>query len=178
MCGGETYMNFSAEVEGWDETKKQMQQLVSLAKERQLTQNALFYASQPMFEEIKQNAPKAEKAYFKYYRGSSKARLAGQPQNIRKLKRPGTLRRNVARKRIKVENGVGVGIYIKNKAFYFRFIELGTPHILAVPFIRPAYDKNKDLAITRFIERYREYIQKVIAKEQLSSLQEGDSDAG
>lgn len=171
-------MNFTAEIEGWDETKKQMQRLVSLAKEKQLTQNALFYASQPMIEEIKQNAPRAEKSYYRYYRGSLRQRKKGNPQNSRKLIRPGTLRRNIARKRIRVDGGVAVGIYIKNKAFYFRFIEFGTPHILAVPFIRPAYDKNKDLAIVRFIERYREYIQKVLAKQQLSTLKEGDSDAG
>lgn len=162
-------MNFSAELDGWDDLKKQMEQLTSLGKEKQLTQNALFYASQPMFEEIKQNAPKAEKAYYRYYRGSFKARLAGNPQNSRKLKRPGTLRRNIARKRVRIDGSVGVGIYVKNKAFYFRFIEHGTPHMAAVPFIRPAADKHSDEAVERFKERYREYIQNIILKQKMSA---------
>lgn len=169
-------MSFSAKLEGLSDLKVQMQKLASLAKENQLTQNALFYASQPMLDEIKRNAPRAEKSYFKYYRGSARARLAGNPQNSRKLKRPGTLRRNIARKRVRVDAGVAVGIYVKNKAFYYRFIELGTPHIIAVPFIRPAYDLFKDQALERFTDRYRTYVEKIIAKQQLVKMDVKDAD--
>lgn len=147
-------MDFSFKIEGMDNLKSQLQEMVKLGKEKQLTQNALFYASKPMFDEVKQNAPKAEKAYFRYYKDS------------RKLVRPGTLRRNVARKRIRLDGSVGVGIYIKPKAFYFRFMEKGTPTQLAVPFIRPAYDLHKEEAVKRFKEKYAEYVQKIIQRQK------------
>lgn len=147
-------MDFSFKIEGMDDLKSQLQEMVKLGKEKQLTQNALFYASKPMFDEVKQNAPKAEKAYFRYYKDS------------RKLVRPGTLRRNVARKRIRLDGSVGVGIYIKPKAFYFRFMEKGTPTQLAVPFIRPAYDRHKEEAVKRFKEKYAEYVQKIIQRQK------------
>lgn len=147
-------MDFSFKIEGMDNLKSQLQEMVKLGKEKQLTQNALFYASKPMFDEVKQNAPKAEKAYFRYYKDS------------RKLVRPGTLRRNVGRKRIRLDGSVGVGIYIKPKAFYFRFMEKGTPTQLAVPFIRPAYDRHKEEAVKRFKEKYAEYVQKIIQRQK------------
>lgn len=145
-------MDVSTKIIGFDDVKSQMQALVTLAKERQLTQNALFYASKPMFDEIKQNAPRAEKAYFRYYK------------NSRKLVRPGTLRRNVARKRIRLDGSVGVGIYVKRKAFYSRFMERGTATQPAEPFIRPAYDHHKDEAVERFKEKYREYVRNIIER--------------
>lgn len=159
-------MDVSAEWIGTDDLKSQLQALVSLAKERQLTQNALFYASKPMLDEIKQNAPKAEKEYYRYYRGSLRARKSGSPQNSRKLIRPGTLRKSIARKRIRLDGSVGVGIYVKPKAFYFRFIERGTPTQPAIPFIRPAYDHNKEEAVERFKEKYREYVRNVIERKK------------
>lgn len=143
---------FSASVLGLDDLKDQLQAMVKLGKERQLTQNALFYASQPMFDDVKANAPRAEKQYFRYYKDS------------RKRVRPGTLRRSIARKRTRIDGNVGVAIYVKPKAFYFRFAEHGTPHFLAKPFIRPAYDKHKEESVERFKKRYAEYIQNIIAK--------------
>lgn len=155
---------FSASIAGLDDLKKQMQAMTTLAKDKQLTQNALFYASKPMFDEIKANAPKAEKAYFRYYRGSFKSRLAGNPKNSRKLVKPGTLKKSIARKRVRIDGSVGVGIYIKSKAFYGRFAENGTPYFAAKPFIRPAYDSLKEQSVERFKERYGEYVQKIIER--------------
>lgn len=170
-------MEFDFQIEGLSDLTAQLQNLEKLGKQKQLTQNALFHASKEMFDEIKQQAPKAEKAYYRYYRGSVKARLSGNPQNSRKLMRPGNLRKNIARKRIRVNGGVAIGIWIKPKAFYFRFIEYGTPTIRAVPFIRPAYDRHKEEAVSRFKEKYGEYIasaflKRAIALEGLDSVSE------
>jgi len=160
-------MDFNFKIDGFSDLAEQLASLVSLAKEKQLTQNALFYASQPIFEEIKANAPRAEKAYYRYYRGSLRQRKRGNPQNSRKLKRPGTLRRNIARKRIRINGGVAVGIYVKPKAFYYRFIERGTPVIRAVPFIRPAYDRHKELSVFRFKQKYGEYVSTAFARKRI-----------
>ena len=154
-------MDISAKFVGFEDLAKQMQAMTTLAKDKQLTQNALFYASKPMFDEIKANAPKAEKAYYRYYRGSSKSRLAGNAQSSRKLIKPGTLKRSIARKRVRIDGSVGVGIYIKPKAWYYRFAERGTPRFAAKPFVRPAYEKYKADSVERFKEKYSEYIQNI-----------------
>ncbi|MHA3057748.1 HK97-gp10 family putative phage morphogenesis protein [Acinetobacter sp. ANC 4641] len=169
-------MDISVQFEGLDDLAKQMERMTTLAKQRQLTQNALFYASKPMLDEVKKQAPKAEKAYYRYYRGSASSRLAGNPQGSRVLKKPGTLRKNITRQRVRLADGsVGVGILVKNKAFYWRFLEYGTPNMVAVPFLRPAFDHNKEDAVERFKERYREYLQKIIEHRQLES---GGANAG
>lgn len=165
-------MEFDFKIDGLSELAEDLANLEKLGKQKQLTQNALFYASQPMFEAIKAQAPKAEKAYYRYYRGSAKARRAGRPQNSRKLMRPGNLRRNIARKRIRVDGAVAVAIYVKSKAFYYRFIEGGTPTILAVPFIRPAYDHYKELSVERFKERYAQYVQAAFERRQIQISQD------
>lgn len=169
-------MDISVQFEGLDDLAKQMERMTTLAKQRQLTQNALFYASKPMLDEVKKQAPKAEKAYYRYYRGSASLRRAGNAQGSRVLRKPGTLRKNITRQRVRLADGsVGVGILVKNKAFYWRFIEYGTPNMVAVPFLRPAFDHNKEDAVERFKERYREYLQKIIQRQQLES---GGANAG
>lgn len=161
-------MEFDFKIDGLSDLTEQLQSLEKLGKQKQITQNALFYASKEMFDEIKAQAPKAEKAYYRYYRGSAKARLSGNPQSSKKLMRPGNLRRSISRKRIRVDGGVAIGIYIKPRAFYYRFIEYGTPTIRAVPFIRPAYDRNKEESISRFKEKYGEYIAAAFAKRAIA----------
>lgn len=169
-------MEFNFKIEGLSELTEQLQGLEKLGKQKQLTQNALFYASQPILDEIKLNAPRAEKSYYRYWRGSAKARLAGNPQNSRKLMRPGNLRRNISRRRIRVEGGVAVGIFVKSKAFYYRFLEYGTPTLLAVPFIRPAFDRYKETAVERFKEKYAQYVQAAFERRQIQLDQQGSED--
>lgn len=163
-------MDISTKFEGVQDLTSQLEKLESLAKQERLTQNALFFASKPMVDEIKLKAPVADKEYYRYYRGSARSRRKGNPQNSRKLITPGTLKKSVARKRLRLERSVGVGIYIKNKAFYWRFIENGTPNFVAVPFIRPAFDKNKQKSLERFKQRYRKYIDAIVQRKALESL--------
>jgi HK97 gp10 family phage protein len=160
-------MDISTQVIGLQDLTGQLENLETLAKQKRLTQNALFFASKPIFDEIKLIAPVADKKYYRYYRGSARARRRGSPQSSRKLITPGTLKKSVARKRVRLERSVGVGIYIKNKAFYWRFIEKGTPNFLAVPFIRPAFDKYKEKSLERFKQKYREYIDAIVQRRAL-----------
>ncbi|MDH0655941.1 HK97 gp10 family phage protein [Acinetobacter johnsonii] len=163
-------MDISTKIEGMQDLTSQLEKLETLAKQEKLTQNALFFASKPIVDEIKLKAPVAEKDYYRYYRGSARSRRKGNPQSSRKLIKPGTLKKSVARKRLRLERSVGVGIFIKNKAFYWRFIERGTPNYVAVPFIRPAFDQYKEKSVERFKQRYRKYIEAVVQRHSLESL--------
>ena len=61
-------MDISVEIEGLDDLTQQLKRLESLAKQKTLTYKAMFFATKPMLDEVKRLAPKAEKAYFRYYR--------------------------------------------------------------------------------------------------------------
>ena len=175
-------MDISVEIEGLDDLTQQLKRLESLAKQKTLTYKAMFFATKPMLDEVKRLAPKAEKAYYRYYRGSLEARKRGDPQNERVLQTPGKLKKSIKRKRVKLESSVGVSIYSapikhggasKYSVFYWRFLEYGTPKMRAFPFIRPAFDHKKEESLERFKQRYREYIQDVIQRRTV-----GGSDAG
>lgn len=156
-------MDISVELEGLDDLAKQLQQLESLAKNKSLTYKALFQASKPMLDEVKRLAPKAEKAYFRYFNKS------GNKSKI--LQKPGKLKKSIKRKRVKLADSTGVSIFSapiksgmagKYNVFYWRFLEYGTPKMAAVPFIRPAFDHKKEESLDLFKQRYREYVQAVI----------------
>lgn len=161
-------MTVTVEIEGMDDLHKQLSDLVNLAKEKQITQNVAMFALGDMYKEIRDQAPVAEQSYFRYFRGYAKQRRKGNPQNSRKLMQPGTLRKSIARRRVKLEKSVGVGIYVKSKAFYWRFIEHGTPHMTANPFLRQSFDTKKELAVSRFRVRYKKYIDQIVKKQGVS----------
>ena len=157
-------INSSVEVEGLDDLTKQLTRLVSLAKQQQYVMNAASYALSPIVKEVKRLAPKAESEYIRY-------------RNGRKDKvKPGGLKKAISRKRVKLEKSRGVALQIKyNKAFYWRFLEYGTPHMAAVPFIRPGFDTKKSEALQRFKDRYRSYVDDVIQRRASAG---GNGDAG
>ena len=161
-------MTVTVEIEGMDDLHKQLSNLVNLAKEKQITQNVAMFALGDMYKESRDQAPVAEQSYFRYLRGSAKQRRKGNPQNSRKLMQPGTLRKSISRRRVKLEKSVGVGIYVKNKAFYWRFIEHGTPHMTAKPFLRQSFEIEKEMAVSRFRVRYKKYIDQIIKKQGVS----------
>jgi HK97 gp10 family phage protein len=55
-----------------------------------------------------------------------------------------------------------VGIHIGKKAFYWRFVEFGTRFLTARPFVRPAYDAEKDATVTRFGNRLRQELDQYV----------------
>lgn len=154
----------SVEVEGLDDLTKQLTRLVSLAKQQQYVMNAASYALSPVVKEVKRLAPKAESEYIRY-------------RNGRKDKvKPGGLKKAISRKRVKLEKSRGVALQIKyNKAFYWRFLEYGTPNMAAIPFIRPGFDTKKSEALQRFKDRYRSYVDDVIQRRASAG---GNGDAG
>ena len=66
----------------------------------------------------------------------------------------------------------GVALQVRyGKAFYWRFLEYGTPHIRATPFLRPAYEMHKQTALERFKKRYAKYVDDVVKRK---AIQEGN----
>lgn len=161
----------SAQVIGLEDLNQQLQALTTLAGEKQKTQKATFEAAKVFQDEVKKQAPKAESAYYRYY---SKKKHGS---NNRKLMKPGTLKKSVSRKRVKFDNNVGTAIMIKPKAFYWRFIEYGTPNLVAVPFIRVSFELKKQEALNKFKEKYRIYVQEIIERRRIEDLTQGAGDA-
>lgn len=154
----------SADIVGVDELNQKLFALVNDAMAKKQIQSALMIASSPMVKAMKARAPRAEAAYFRYYKGK------------RRQVQPGTLRKAIARKRVKLERSVGVAIYIRNRAFYWRFAEYGTPRMAAKPFIRNSFDNNADKALEAFKTRLRENIDKIKAKQQIAQNNAQDSE--
>lgn len=161
----------SAQVIGLEDLNQQLQALTTLAGEKQKTQKATFEAAKVFQDEVKKQAPKAEASYYRYY---SKRKHG---DNNRTLMKPGTLRKSVSRKRVKFGNNVGTAIIIKAKAFYWRFIEYGTPAMVAIPFIRPSFEMKKQEALDKFKERYRVYVQEIIERRRIENIGQGGGDA-
>ncbi|MFX6823210.1 hypothetical protein ABTH33_19885, partial [Acinetobacter baumannii] len=67
-------MDITHKMVGLDDMQKQMSNLVDLATEKKKTKAAAMYAVKPMLDEAKSRAPVAEKAYYRYYRGSYRQR--------------------------------------------------------------------------------------------------------
>ena len=164
-------IDVSAQVIGLEDLNQQLQALTTLAGEKQKTQKATFEAAKVFQDEVKKQAPKAESAYYRYY---SKKKHGS---NNRKLMKPGTLKKSVSRKRVKFDNNVGTAIMIKPKAFYWRFIEYGTPNLVAVPFIRVSFELKKQEALNKFKEKYRIYVQEIIERRRIEDLTQGAGDA-
>lgn len=87
----------------------------------------------------------------------------------------GLLKKNIYQKQIREASGATqqtfyVGVKsgkARNKdgtkkelPFYWRFMEFGTSKLPAAPFLRPAFEKQKDAAIKRIGEKLDERIQK------------------
>lgn len=165
-------MDISSQVIGLDDLNQQLQALTNLAGEKLKTQKATFDAAKVFQDEVKKQAPKAAATYYRYY---SKRRHGS---NNKKLMKPGTLKKSVSRKRVKFNNNIGTAIIIKSKAFYWRFIEYGTPNMPAVPFIRPSFELKKQEALDKFKERYRVYVQEIIERRRIEDMGTGADDAG
>lgn len=122
---------------------------------------ALFDAAKPIADEIKRNAPKADQPYYRYWKGK---RGGGRS---RKEVKGGTLRRSVTRKRLKNLDVAAVTVSIKSKAFYWLFIEKGTPDHAAKPFMRPAFDRKHAESQNIFADKLRKRIEKIAAKQNI-----------
>ena len=121
---------------------------------------ALSYAATPIIRDAKQSAAKAEQAHLMQY-GSSY-----------KMVQPGLLKESIRRRRLKkfelvsLGASAGVAVYVgkgtQQKLYprYWHFIEFGTSNMAAMPYLRPAFDRNRDVFIERFAKKLEQNIVK------------------
>jgi HK97 gp10 family phage protein len=75
-------------------------------------------------------------------------------------KKTGRLKRNIVKRREKAPPGLSASVVIgvRKEAFYWRFVEFGTSKLPARPFLRPAFDTQKEAAAGRIAAKLRERI--------------------
>lgn len=125
---------------------------------------ALNFALTPVIKEQKQRAAKANEPHEITYSNGQKVKV--QPGLLSTASR----KRRVPKSEMVGEfaEGAAMGTYIgkgtKQKVYpnYWWFIEHGTSTQPATPFIRPSFDNNVELMISRFSEKLNENIDKYL----------------
>ncbi|MFI8417695.1 HK97-gp10 family putative phage morphogenesis protein [Serratia sp. NPDC078593] len=88
-------------------------------------------------------------------------------------KKTGKLARNIVVVSPRSRNGDAVaGVHVRSKgkasnrnnAFYWRFVELGTSKMAAIPFVRPAFDSKQEDATRAAFDKANQAIDKVLSK--------------
>lgn len=158
------------EIKGLKELDKQLAKLDNAAAGKALY-SALNAAATPMVKTAKQRAALAPEPHEMAY-----------GQGYVEVK-PGLLKSAIRKRRLKrkeytaIEQGAAIGIYIgkgtQQKLYprYWHFIEYGTSKMPAVPFIRPAFDENKDEAVQIFAKRLKKFQHTLPRRERLPPLQ-------
>lgn len=177
-------------IKGLPELEKQLQNLDNAASGRELYR-AVSAALAPMQKTAKSLAPRAESAYRRYMtsgQGTGKTALtkAGKKRRVAtnrakrgegkyQIAQPGLLQKSIRRRRLtkgvsRHLKGVAGAVYIAmpdqastfNSPFYWHFVEYGTRNMAASPFMRPAFDQNKDQSVQIFADKLKENIAKHI----------------
>ena len=80
---------------------------------------------------------------------------------VRKYKKKyANTKHNIRKGRI-TQSGKSLKTYETQDAFYWRFLEFGTPKMAARPFMRPAFESKKNEAVERMKEKLAERIKKI-----------------
>ena len=152
----------SVEVQGLEELEAKLAELDNKLAGKAIY-GALNYALTPVVKEAKQRARKAKEPHAMVI-NANKRKVEIQPG----LLASAVKKRRVPKSEMKGEfaQGAAMGVYIgtgtKQKFYpqYWPFIEYGTSTQPATPFIRPAFDNNIDLMLSRFSEKLSENIDK------------------
>lgn len=152
----------SLEVQGLSGLFEQLQKVDDKLSDKILAK-ALNAGATAIKKDAKKRASVAEKSHIMRYSRGGKVKVE-----------PTLLRQSIRQRKIKKKEmakaglqGAAVGIYIgkgtKQKLYprYWHFIEYGTPHHPAVPFLRPAFEHNKQLALDKFVAKLSSEIDKV-----------------
>ena len=153
----------SIEIDGLDVLDKQIAKLDKGLKDKALSR-ALNAALTPMHKDAKFYAAVAPEPHTMVT--SSGRRVLVQ----RGLLRSAIRKRKVPKSEMSELGGQGVamGIYVgkgtKQKEYpnYWHFVEYGTSQMPAVPFLRPAFNKNTAVAVNAFAKRLADEIDKLI----------------
>lgn len=152
-------MKVAVKVEGLKELDRALGELQEDMRGKALY-SALHFAANPMLKEAKARAAQAPEPHQMQYGGNTVT------------VKPGLLKSSLKKRRLtKKEHAQGmcsaaIGIVISKKnpqklyPRYWHFIERGTKKMPATPFLRPAFDNNKDEAVERFKKKLGERIDK------------------
>lgn len=95
-----------------------------------------------------------------------RAPVSGHPHRLgrsRSIVMPGFMRAHLRVSALRrTEFFASVAVYVKQRAFYWRFVEFGTRYIRARPFLRPALEVNRVKAAETIVARLRERIETAI----------------
>jgi|SRR5579871_118008 len=135
-------MSDPVNVRGLAELQRTLEQLPAKVQEHVLVV-AVSAGAKYLQDKIAQAAPvRADNALKKMGGIGTKARL------------PGFLKASIGRRRDDKGSGSSVtyNVGVITAAFYAKFIEFGTRHQAARPFLRPAVDSNQDGAVNRMAD--------------------------
>lgn len=113
--------------------------------------------------EARQIAPRSEAAHILYSKRTKAMKNSGQHYAATKIL-PGTLKKSIKVRlapRKSREVPITYWVYVSARIWYWRFVEFGTSKMAAKPFLRAAFDTQKEKAL----ERIREYLAARIEKE-------------
>lgn len=151
------------EVLGLDELDKQLAKLDDKVKDKALSK-ALNHALNPIRKDAKFYASVAPEPHIMMVKGGRRVVVQ------RGLLRSAIRKRKVPKREMGEFGGHGVamGIYVgkgtKQKEYpnYWHFLEYGTSQMPAVPFLRPAFDKNVQVAVNAFAKTLKDEIDKIV----------------
>lgn len=121
-------MTLKVKIEGLDDLKRNFEKLERKTKKKHL-RKALRAGAKPIRDEAKRRAPR---------RTSPPARTEGKP-----------LHRTVKVRAAPRQKGMDLALQVTT-AGHGIFLEFGTVHIAPQPFLRPAFDQQKDASISEF----------------------------
>lgn len=147
-----------------------------------------YFATNPILKEAKNRAPASEDAYRRYMssgqvEGKTTHTKAGKKRRVATnrakrghgryvIQQAGLLKKSIRRQRLTKNSreihraAVGIGVHLKGKtgetAFYWHMVEYGTSQMPAVPFLRPAFDKNVQVAVNAFAKTLKDEIDKIV----------------
>lgn len=172
-------MNITIDIEGLKEFDEALKQFTDKVAKKSID-SALSAMATPIIKEAKLLASVADEAhmmlYGKAYRTQSFTYMPSlgrrQKYNRYVTVQPGLLKEGIRRRKLKKRElsqlgvSAGVAIYIgkgtKQKIYprYWHFIEFGTSKHAAVPFLRPAFDRQYQTALNRFYTKLEQNIAK------------------
>lgn len=151
------------EIKGLDELDEKLVLFDDKTKDKMLSRS-LSVALTPMRRDAKAMAAVAPEPHTMTLRTGRKVEVM-----------PGLLKSAIRKRKVPKRemgelggHGVAMGIYVgkgtKQKEYpnYWHFIEYGTSQMPAVPFIRPAFNKNIEVAVNAFAKKLSEEIEKEI----------------
>lgn len=160
-------MSSTVQVKGLSELLKNMEQLPRelVSKRGGLVRSALFKAAKTVRDEAKQRAPRdtgALQANVVTVRDKDpQATGASERYAVTVKKKRWT---GKAKAKAKKTAGGKIDYRKSGDAFYWRFVEFGTSKMRAQPFLRPAFESQKDAALDEFKQSLATGIQRTVRK--------------